>query len=572
VLAFLVLTSVSCIGNAAEIIVKPGNSIQTAINSAVSGDTIIVKPGTYTENIKITKAGLTIRSESANPDDTIITSRSPYANVFLLQADKVKINGFKISGSTRYGYSGICLSSCSYCTIENNKLQGDNFGIYLLNSKGNKIVQNNVFDGYRGISLSASERNDLSGNTVTGTQEYGIVLQYSIGNVLSGNLVFKNARGIYLGSSDGNTLTGSTVQNNNVYGLYVCGASDRNTIYNNYFNDTSMTIQNGVGNIYNITKTAGTNIVGGPYIGGNYWANPGGTGFSQKAVDKNGDGISDSAYTRITGSRYSDYLPLVISKHSDQVIPDANFWGYPKSGDAPLNVTFTDTSTGKPTAWKWDFGDGKYSNQKNPVHTYSEAGKYTVTLTAGNAAGSDIMTKPSYINITASTPSEKPNADFWGSPKSGNAPLNVAFTDASTGAPTARKWSFGDGTYSTEKNPAHTYSKAGIYTVALTVSNEAGSNTMTKPSYITVKTAPLKLAASFSASPTSGKASLKVKFTDKSTGSPGSWKWSFGDGTYSTQKSPSHTYSTAGKYTVSLTVKNSYNSNSTTKSGYIVVK
>ncbi len=62
--------------------------------------------------------------------------------------------------------------------------------------------------------------------------------------------------------------------------------------------------------------------------------------------------------------------------------------------------------------------------------------------------------------------------------------------------------------------------------------------------------------AAFSASPTSGYAPLTVKFTDKSTGSLTSWKWSFGDGTYSTQKNPSHTYSKAGKYTVSLTVKN----------------
>jgi PKD repeat protein len=55
--------------------------------------------------------------------------------------------------------------------------------------------------------------------------------------------------------------------------------------------------------------------------------------------------------------------------------------------------------------------------------------------------------------------------------------------------------------------------------------------------------------AAFSASPTSGYAPQTIKFTDKSTGSLTSWKWDFGDGTYSTQKNPSHTYSKAGKYT-----------------------
>ncbi|MGV8077493.1 MAG: PKD domain-containing protein, partial [Methanosarcina sp.] len=64
----------------------------------------------------------------------------------------------------------------------------------------------------------------------------------------------------------------------------------------------------------------------------------------------------------------------------------------------------------------------------------------------------------------------------------------------------------------------------------------------------------------------------KVQFTDKSTNSPTSWKWSFGDGTYSTSKSPSHTYSKAGKYTASLTVKNSKGSNTKTASGHITVK
>jgi len=78
--------------------------------------------------------------------------------------------------------------------------------------------------------------------------------------------------------------------------------------------------------------------------------------------------------------------------------------------------------------------------------------------------------------------------------------------------------------------------------------------------------------AAFSASPRSGKAPLKVQFTDKSANSPTSWKWSFGDKTYSTQKNPVHKYSKAGKYTVSLTVKNANGSNTKTMCGYVVAK
>ena len=397
---FFILISVSGIGAAAEIIVKPGDSIQNSINSATSGDTIIVKPGTYTENIKIVKDGLTIRSQSRNPDDTIIKAKSPGANVFLLQADKVKIEGFKISGSIKFGYAGIGLSSCSDCTIENNKLLSNSFGICLLNSKDNTISKNTVSDGQRGIYSKYSKGNILSGNTATGNREYGIALEGSESNTLSGNTAFKNERGIYLGSSDGNTLKGNTVRNNKVYGFTICGKCKKCLIYNNYFNDTTIKIANGAGNAYSITKTSGTNIVGGPYIGGNYWAKPDGTGFSQKAVDKNRDGISDSAY-RITGSKYSDALPLVIatSKPSASATLVANFWGSPRSGVKTLNVAFHDESTGKPTAWKWSFGDGKYSTQKNPAHTYSKAGKYTVSLTVKNAKASNSVKKSGYIVV-----------------------------------------------------------------------------------------------------------------------------------------------------------------------------
>ena len=86
---------------------------------------------------------------------------------------------------------------------------------------------------------------------------------------------------------------------------------DNNIVFNNYFNNNvNGEIKNGTGNAYNTTKTAGTNIVGGPYIGGNFWAKPDGTGFSQTAVDKDGDGIADSAY-KFENSIYADKLPLI---------------------------------------------------------------------------------------------------------------------------------------------------------------------------------------------------------------------------------------------------------------------
>jgi PKD repeat protein len=251
--------------------------------------------------------------------------------------------------------------------------------------------------------------------------------------------------------------------------------------------------------------------------------------------------------------------------------PVADFGADVTSGDAPLVVTFTDASTNNPTSWAWEFGDGSTSTDQDPVHTYS-AGTYTVNLTVDNADGSDKLVKTDYISV--STPKTPPVADFTGSPTSGNEPLDVTFSDASTNNPASWAWEFGDGSTSTDQNPVHTYS-AGTYTVNLTVNNADGSDKMVKTNYIMVSTSnPQKgPRARFVAFPHQGQAPLTVRFKDLSRGNPTSWSWDFGDGsTLSTDQSPVHTYTNPGKYNVSLTVRNSGGSNTETQKNLITVK
>jgi PKD repeat protein len=81
-------------------------------------------------------------------------------------------------------------------------------------------------------------------------------------------------------------------------------------------------------------------------------------------------------------------------------MPVADFTATPTSGTAPLAVSFTDTSTGSPTSWSWDFGDGGTSTAQNPSHTYSSAGTYDVSMTATNAAGSDTKTRVGEVVVT----------------------------------------------------------------------------------------------------------------------------------------------------------------------------
>jgi PKD repeat protein len=81
--------------------------------------------------------------------------------------------------------------------------------------------------------------------------------------------------------------------------------------------------------------------------------------------------------------------------------PTANFTANRTSGNVLLSVSFTDTSTGSPISWSWTFGDGGTSTLQNPSHQYTDAGIYTVALTATNSSGSNTKTITNYITVSA---------------------------------------------------------------------------------------------------------------------------------------------------------------------------
>jgi len=165
----------------------------------------------------------------------------------------------------------------------------------------------------------------------------------------------------------------------------------------------------------------------------------------------------------------------IYSQEDPPEEPFADFTTNVTGGTIPLAVQFTDTSEGEPETWEWNFGDGSTSTEQNPVHTYTKPGTYTITLTVTNAAGSDSTEN----TVTAGSIS------FTASVTSGPVPLTVEFTDTSGGDPEAWEWDFGDGETSDEQNPTHTYETAGTYDVALTVTYDGSSNSITKEKYIT---------------------------------------------------------------------------------------
>lgn len=253
------------------------------------------------------------------------------------------------------------------------------------------------------------------------------------------------------------------------------------------------------------------------------------------------------------GSSTATRVITVTSPATSPVLAD--FVASPVQGSSPLTVTFTDLSTGDPTSWTWDFGDGGSSTQQDPTHTYTSPGTYMVRLTARNSAGSDTTTGEGPIVVGALI--SEPVVDFIYLPVQGNIPLLVTFTDLSTGDPTSWAWDFGDGGSSNLQDPTHTYTSPGTYTVRLTVRNSAGTSTATGSPAIMASAPTIPPVANFDYDPAAGTPPLSVLFTDTSTGFPTSWSWNFGDGSTSTLQDPSHTYTQFGTFIVTLTARNS---------------
>ncbi len=164
-------------------------------------------------------------------------------------------------------------------------------------------------------------------------------------------------------------------------------------------------------------------------------------------------------------------------------LPVADFSSNVSSGQTPLAVQFTDKSTGNPTTWFWDFGDGTSSNHKNPIHEYIADGTYKVTLTVSNAVGTS-TSESCLIDVNSNNMA----AEFESSETTGTAPFTVEFYDSSTGSPTAWQWDFNsDGQVDAiEQNPVYEFTNAGVYSVSLRVSNGNALGNITKTDYITV--------------------------------------------------------------------------------------
>ncbi len=256
-----------------------------------------------------------------------------------------------------------------------------------------------------------------------------------------------------------------------------------------------------------------------------------------------------SLITVVNNIRVQNRIPTLVPTFTTIPRPIAAFSQDRIGGQAPLVVRFINQSSGNITSLSWNFGDGGGSAELNPQHTFRSPGVFTVQLTVYGPSGSSNVSRQ--ISVQSATP---PVAGFTQDHTSGESPLNVQFTDQSQGNITQHSWIFGDGSTSTEVNPAHIFNAVGTYNVILTVTGPGGSSSVTRQITVTNPTVPEPIAA-LVASPTEGMAPLSVQFdaTD-SSGQINSYNWTFGDGETGTGLTPTHIYQDAGTYVASLVV------------------
>ena len=286
------------------------------------------------------------------------------------------------------------------------------------------------------------------------------------------------------------------------------------------------------------------------------------TFWSWSFGDASGLGIQNPTHTFSAPGSYTVSLVTGNGTSTDSVSHTvtavagafvAEFSWSPASPTVGQSVQFTDETAGSPTFWSWSFGDASGLGIQNPTHTFNAAGSYTVSLVTGNGTSTDS------VSHTVTAVAEAVVAEFSWSPTSPTVGQSVQFTDETTGSPTFWSWSFGDGSAMTAQNPTHAFSAAGSYTVSLHAANSTGSDSVSHT--VTVADA---VMAEFRWSPVSPTVGQSVLFIDESTGSPTSWAWSFGDGRVSSSRTPSHAFTAAGSYGVSLRAANGTSSDSLT--------
>jgi parallel beta-helix repeat protein len=481
-----------------------GSGVTNAVIKINSGHTIV------TDNIIESggKHGISIN----NCDNNIIydnTIRSNSGNgINLNHSDS---NSIAYNSITSNSNNGMFLYNSSYNTIENNAAIKSNTysGIFLNETSNyNNITYNNFSSNTKngiflndhcdhntlsdndiysnsasGIRIENSSSQTVSNNVINGNDDYGIILVGSNSTIQSNTINYNELHGIYLFGDDNNIILSNTIRSNTYDGIRLSNSTNdiihsneisdnsryginldyftmNNLIYNNYFHDnTDNAVDKSINyNTWNITKTSGTNKVGGSYKCGNYWDDFDET--SEGATDTDGDGISSNSYTIYASNK--DYGPLLDvippTVGTPQVSPSTQSIGgytyisvtvadYIEVKEVYLDITDPNSQTSNFSILQNKTGDTYYCNKK-----YSTVGDYTFHLAAKDPRNWEISSTGTFYIDQGSPPTITDNNPATGSPSTIFTFNASAVDDADSSSDLTVKviWSHGDkgGNYS----------------------------------------------------------------------------------------------------------------------------
>ncbi|VVB84769.1 Periplasmic copper-binding protein (NosD) [uncultured archaeon] len=339
--------------------------------------------------------------------------------------------------------NGVYINNVRGIIVHNLNIRNFHNGIYLANSWGNNLASNTASsNNWHGIVLENSWNNDLADNTASSNRGSGFYLSNSWNNSLAYNIAISNGQnGFYLMDSWknnlGNNLTDNTAGSNNQSGIYLLNSWNSNlannavelnnqsgaylvnswnsnlanntissnkqsgvyledswnsNVYNNVFNNTNnFQIIRSKNSKWNLPKTPGKNIVGGFFLGGNFWANPMGTGFSQTCKDADGDGICDSPY--VLDNSNIDRLPLAlwVSTSGTTSTPVSTSTPTSSPGSTPT-VTPTSTATSISTSIPTSTATSSPASTSTPTGTSSQPANSTPIPNSTNTSDITLST------------------------------------------------------------------------------------------------------------------------------------------------------------------------------------
>jgi len=334
---------------------------------------------------------------------------SRFRNITIIGSDNYDNNGIEIYRTKSANFSGINNSNnYRFYTYDSSELKiidsafdKSRYGIYIYNTQNSSFENCSLDMGSptQAIRIDSNSHNNIFVNMSINASGRGLFISNAYHNTFTNSSIFGCDYGIYLYQDRNSSIYSNTIKNSSTAGIYLdnSGYNIPTRIYNNVFNQTNNFKFYGSynrTNEWNITKTAGANIIGGTNWGGNVWTNSSGTDFSDTCTDADSDGICDAPYTLETTLTNIDYLPLATTGVVDTIPPNVSFVS-PTPDDGlnstdtshMFNVSITESSLGE-VKFNWNGTNTTYYDADlleyytfENMSALGENGTYVVDLT-----------------------------------------------------------------------------------------------------------------------------------------------------------------------------------------------